>query len=302
MGLEVVLASGEVMQIPAVPKASTGPMLRHLFIGAEGVFGIITRVDMRLFPIPEQRAIVGYLYRRFEDGLAATMEMMDLQLRPMMIDYEEDEPWDEEPAVGKLVPRESPMYLAFDGFREEVAANVARVDELCRRHGGEPAHEAAHHFWEHRHDSAYRWVEQLRTDPDSLGINRATRRWTSTYINVCLPASQVQPYRERAATELAAYRLVVKDAGLWGVPELLSVRFEHQDPESPEAPAELDAGTDLGLRLAHELGGSMEYCHGVGLRLAHMMESEWGAGLGALHALKRALDPQGLLNPGKLGL
>jgi FAD/FMN-containing dehydrogenase len=46
----------------------------------------------------------------------------------------------------------------------------------------------------------------------------------------------------------------------------------------------------------------MEYCHGVGLRLAHMMESEWGAGLQALRRLKQALDPQGLLNPGKLGL
>jgi FAD/FMN-containing dehydrogenase len=95
---------------------------------------------------------------------------------------------------------------------------------------------------------------------------------------------------------------VVKDAGLWGVPELLSVRFEHQDPDSPEAPSELDMGTDLGLRLAHELGGSMEYCHGVGLKLAHLMASEWGAGLEALRRMKQALDPQGLLNPGKLGL
>jgi FAD/FMN-containing dehydrogenase len=165
-----------------------------------------------------------------------------------------------------------------------------------------PDHEGAQEFWDHRHDSAFRWLEQLRTDPNALSTNRAIRRTTSTYINVCLPASQVQRYRERAAAELAPYRLVVKDAGLWGVPELLSVRFEHQEPDAPEAPFELDTGTDLGLRLAHELGGSMEYCHGVGLRLAHLMDSEWGAGLETLRRVKRALDPQGLLNPGKLGL
>jgi alkyldihydroxyacetonephosphate synthase len=46
----------------------------------------------------------------------------------------------------------------------------------------------------------------------------------------------------------------------------------------------------------------MEYCHGVGLKLAHLMETELGAGLGVLRDIKRVLDPEGLLNPGKLGV
>src|SRR5207248_4740373 len=60
LGLEVVLGTGEVVCTRSVPKSSTGPQLRHLFIGAEGVLGLITRVDLRLFTIPESRAIVGY--------------------------------------------------------------------------------------------------------------------------------------------------------------------------------------------------------------------------------------------------
>ncbi len=56
------------------------------------------------------------------------------------------------------------------------------------------------------------------------------------------------------------------------------------------------------LTLAHRMNGAMEYCHGVGLKLGHLMESEMGPAMGTLRALKRALDPVGILNPGKLGL
>ena len=132
-------------------------------------------------------------------------------------------------------------------------------------------------------------------------LNRV-RRWTTAYLNVTLPAGAIQEYRVRAARELARYRLAVKASGLWGIPELLSVKFEHKSPDDARAADEVDAGTDHGLRLAQELGGSMEYCHGVGLRLSHLMDSELGNGLDVLRDLKRALDPQGLLNPGKLGL
>jgi FAD/FMN-containing dehydrogenase len=121
-------------------------------------------------------------------------------------------------------------------------------------------------------------------------------------LNIALPASQILPFRKRAAREIAPYHLAVKASGLWAMPELYSVRFEHQAPGTPHAGDELEAGADLGLRIAQDLGGSMEYCHGVGLRLAHLMEAEHGSGFEALRRIKSALDPDGLLNPGKLAL
>jgi alkyldihydroxyacetonephosphate synthase len=56
------------------------------------------------------------------------------------------------------------------------------------------------------------------------------------------------------------------------------------------------------LTLAQDLGGSMEYCHGVGIRLVHLMERELGAGFQVLKRIKEALDPAGIMNPGKLAL
>ena len=56
------------------------------------------------------------------------------------------------------------------------------------------------------------------------------------------------------------------------------------------------------MMLAQDMGGSMEQCHGVGLRRAHLMEREHGAGLTVMRELKRTLDPNDIMNPGKLGL
>ncbi len=301
LGLEAVLGTGEVVRTRAVPKSSTGPSLRHLFIGAEGVFGIITEIEVRLFPLPERRVLAGYRFPRFESGLQAVNEMMAIQLRPSMIDYEEDEPEAGSLRAGELVDLSSLMFFAFEGFAEEVAAQAQRAAAVCLANRGVELPDAdAQEFWDTRHESAERYVRQR--EEDRLGLERRARPWTSTYLNICLPVSAIQPFRERAAREIAGYRLAVKASGLWGIPELYSVRFEHQAPDDPRAPDELEAGTDLGLRIAQDLGGSMEYCHGVGLRLAHLMEAEHGVGLEVLRRVKAALDPDGLLNPGKLAL
>ncbi len=58
---------------------------------------------------------------------------------------------------------------------------------------------------------------------------------------------------------------------------------------------------DRVLRLAQEMGGAMEYCHGVGLKLGHLVEREWGSSLEVVRRIKRALDPYGIMNPVKLG-
>jgi len=303
LGLEVVLADGCVVRTKAVPKASVGPSLQSLFIGAEGVFGVITEVDVQLFPVPERRELSGYRFANFEAGLRAVVDMFSVALRPSMIDFEEDEPARGTLRLGSLVDLPSPMYLAFEGFAEEVAAQRARADEICLGHGGarlDPTE--VQEFWDTRHSSAERWVRERRADPLGVAQTHRVRRWTSAYVNLSLPVSAILEFRRRAAAALAPCRLAVKASGLWGMPELYSVRFEHQFPDDPRAPDELDRGTDLGLQIAQELGGSMEYCHGVGVRLSHLMASELGTGLELLRRLKQTLDPNGLLNPGKLAL
>ena len=72
--------------------------------------------------------------------------------------------------------------------------------------------------------------------------------------------------------------------------------------ESAGSPDSFAETVDKVLCLAQDMGGTMEYCHGVGLKLAHLAQREWGSGLEAVRSIKRALDPDGIMNPGKLAL
>jgi FAD/FMN-containing dehydrogenase len=108
----------------------------------------------------------------------------------------------------------------------------------------------------------------------------------------------VLAYREQAL-DLCQHRgVAVTQCGIWTRPELFSMVLHN-----PSGHLEILADTvDRLLELAQDVGGSMEYCHGVGVRLAHLLARELNSGTKILSALKRSLDPSSVLNPGKLGL
>jgi alkyldihydroxyacetonephosphate synthase len=85
LGLEVVLPDAQVLRTRAVPKSSTGPDLTQLFIGAEGVFGLITEATLQVFPAPEAHALLAFTFPTFAQGFAAVVEMASVGLRPALL-------------------------------------------------------------------------------------------------------------------------------------------------------------------------------------------------------------------------
>jgi FAD/FMN-containing dehydrogenase len=105
------------------------------------------------------------------------------------------------------------------------------------------------------------------------------------------------------AQEVARRHCVrVQESGLWVQPELFSMRLGAEDSVTPDARLVLEETVEELLRLAQRLGGSMEYTHGVGVKLAPLMAEEHGYGLEVMRQIKQTLDPNNILNPGKLGL
>ncbi len=105
------------------------------------------------------------------------------------------------------------------------------------------------------------------------------------------------------AQEIAGRRGVrVQESGLWVQPELFSMRLGAEDGVTPNARLVLEETVEELLRLAQRLGGSMEYTHGVGVKLAPLMAEEHGYGLEVMRRIKQTLDPNNILNPGKLAL
>jgi FAD/FMN-containing dehydrogenase len=235
----------------------------------------------------------------FSQGFGAVVEMAAVGLRPAVVELNEDYPSfiaapgttaESQPAVT--------LYLGCEGFRELVEAQRGRAYTLCQRQGGKDLGEAAAQaFWHERHRIAERFQRERRHNL-TRGVLDTRPQASFDYIHVALPTSQVLPYRERALAVCQERGITVTQCGIWTRPELFSMALLNQ---SGGAEALADT-VDALLALAQDSGGSMEYCHGIGVRLAHLLERELGEGVQLLRALKQILDPRHVLNPGKWGL
>ena len=287
LGVEAVLPTGEIITTRGVEKASTGPGLHRLFIGAEGCFGIVTRATLRLFPLPQTRVLRSWEFANFATGFAAIQALLDSGVRPGLLEYSDDHP-----TCTADVP--ATLILSFEGRQRVAEAEAAEAASLCATlHGRELPARHAETFWAQRHESGDAYAEARAAGQSWL---RYVRRQPLDYLHVSLPPSAVLDYRHESLALLAEHGLQALQTGLWCHAGLFNIAFTGADA------ATFTAMQMRLLQRCQDKQGAMEYCHGVGVRLASLMAREHGAGLDVLRRLKQCLDPQGLLNPGKLSL
>jgi FAD/FMN-containing dehydrogenase len=285
LGLQVVLPDGEMITTRAVEKTSTGPGLQSLFIGAEGCFGIITRATLRLFQRPPARLLQGWEFSDFAAGFRAVNALLGTGLRPGLMEYSDDNP-----GLDALSP--ATLLMSFEGPQRVAQAEAEEAIQLCQQYHGKllpPGPVQA--FWAQRHELGDAYAAARVT-----GTQWHRRRPPLDYLHVALPPTAVLEYRRQALSLLAARGLHAMETGLWAHAGLFNLVYGGADV------ATLAGVQPVLLRLCQDMQGSMEYCHGVGIRLAPLMAREHGAGLEVLRRLKQHLDPKSILNPGKLGL
>lgn len=289
LGLEAVMADSEILRTRGVQKSSAGIDLNALLIGGEGCFGIITEATVRIFPAPEARLLRGFMFKSFEQGYAAVQEMFLHRLRPALLDFGDDAEKHEAGAV---------LYLGFEGNRDTVEADTSRALSICAQRGGNRLPDGeAEGFFRDRHVIARRFMQNRRQRRER-GRDGIYRDW----IHVALPASKVLGFRSEAAAIIKRRGVGLQESGLWVHPELFSMRLGTEDDGTNQAQLRLEETIEELLRLAQKMGGSMEYTHGIGVKLAPLMAEEHGYGLEIMRQIKKALDPKGILNPGKMGL
>ena len=141
LGLEVVLPNGQVLRTRGVPKSSTGPNLTQLFIGGEGVFGLITEATLQVFPVPEAHASWSLRFPTFAQGFAAVAEMAAIGLRPALMELTEDFPTGEWRDPHRAASGVS-LYLGSEGFQGWLRPNVTvlwrSADDMAVKTSGKP--------------------------------------------------------------------------------------------------------------------------------------------------------------------
>lgn len=293
IALKVVLPSGEIISTARrAKKSSAGYDLTHLFVGAEGTLGIIVELTLRLqgvpeaiaagiCPFPSVRAACDAAILAIQSGLPlARVELLDaLQVRACN-------------AYSKLTLPETPMlFVEFHGTPEGVKEQSARFGEIAAELGGGPFDwttktEDRSRLWQARHD-AY-WA--------SLGLRPGAKGFST---DVCVPISRLAECVEETQADVAETGLIapivghVGDGNFHVLPLIMM--------EDPEELARGKAFVDRLVKRALAMEGTCTGEHGVGQSKMKYLDEEHGPGaLDLMRTLKRAIDPAGIMNPGKI--
>jgi len=291
--LEIVLPTGELIRTRHVARSSAGPRLFDLFTGAEGVFGIVTRVTLKVRPLPEARLFRGVSFPTIHDGLRAVREFYRAHLVPAVIRlYEEQEAQRLYAAAG--VSSQRPLLvLGCEGLADIAETELRRLLEISRRHGGEDLGPDLGNAWE-KHRFNAEWLEHGNAGAGKMAdaIDVAAD-WENLPV---LYDRLIGALRSICSTAWAHYSHFTAHGG-----SIYFIIFIDA-PDRALALERYQRAWQTAMDHALAVGGSTSHHHGVGLLRQRFMERELGGERIVLQRIKQALDPDGILNPRKLGL
>jgi FAD/FMN-containing dehydrogenase len=175
---------------------------------------------------------------------------------------------------------------------------LEKADLIISECGGKRLNDGvARGFWDHRHDIALTYKQRI-----SSSLPEEEPRTKYDYVHISLPASKIIGFRAELLKTAREGGVNVLEVGLWQGPELLSLVLSARAANPKVATRKLWRTSNMIIQRAQDSGGAMEFCHGVGMKLAHLMEREHGLGLEVMRRLKKAVDPLGVMNPGKASL
>jgi D-lactate dehydrogenase (cytochrome) len=293
LALTVVLPNGDVVKTAQrAKKSSAGYDLTHLFIGSEGTLGIITEITLRLHGIPEAisagvcqfpsvKAACDAVIATIQIGVpVARIELLDqMQVRALNL-------------YSKLGLPETPMLLLeFHGSDANVQEQAGRFGEIAAEYGGGKFEWATKpedrtKLWQARHDAHWS-VRALRPGANSISTD------------VCVPISRLAECVEETQRDIAEMGLLAPIVGHVGDGNFHCLPLV--DTDDPKEVATVQAFIDRLVKRAIAMNGTSTGEHGVGQKKMKYLEAEHGApAVELMRTLKRAIDPQNIMNPGKI--
>lgn len=290
VGLEVVLANGTVVLTGGAPAAATGPDLTQLIVGCEGTLGVITNVWLKAHPLPasEQRAV--YVFDIFEQGVEACRTTMRAGATPAVLRLY-DGP---ESARGRGGDGTSCTLLVLDeGDARLVDATMSIVADACAAAGGVSGDVELVEAWmQHRNDtSALQGLTRKGFVVDTMEIAAPWSKLGGIF-DAVRQAMLAVPHARAATCHLSHS---------YSDGACLYFTFA-ATPPADDVESTYVAMWDAGTLTVLANGGNLSHHHGVGLNRSRFVAKALGEGHTVLQQLKDTLDPNGILNPGKLGL
>jgi D-lactate dehydrogenase (cytochrome) len=293
LGLTVVTAQGKVIRTGGrAKKSSAGYDLTRLFVGSEGTLGIITEVTVKLYPVPEAMSAAVCNFPSLRDAVSTVIESIQLGVPVARSEFLDPITIRAINAHSHTSLREAPtLFFEFHGSESSVKDQAEIVQEIARSKGVQDFEWATQpedrtRLWNARHN-AYFACLQLR--PGCRAISTDT----------CVPISRLADSITGARAILDTAHFPTALLGHVGDGNFHAVLLI--DPENPQEVAEAERLNDEIVRLAIAMDGTCTGEHGIGLhKIGFLVEEAGEDAIDLMRGIKRAFDPDGLLNPGKI--
>jgi D-lactate dehydrogenase (cytochrome) len=292
LALTVVLADGRVIRTARrARKSAAGYDLTRLFIGSEGTLGIITELSVRLYGIPEAISAAVCGFPTLEDAVNTVILTIQNGIPVARIELLDETQIAAINKYSKLDYKVSPtLFFEFHGTVAGVAEQAEAVEAIAGEHGGADfrwatAPEDRSKLWQARHDAYYA----------ALALRPGSKGWAT---DVCVPISRLAECISETKRDLAGSSIPSALVGHVGDGNFHIVFMI--DPNRPEEIAEASRLNDSMVARALAMEGTSTGEHGVGYGKMEHLVSEIGEGVSVMRAIKRALDPANILNPGKI--
>jgi D-lactate dehydrogenase (cytochrome) len=293
LSLKVVLADGRVIETAnRARKSAAGYDLTRLFVGSEGTLGIIVEVTVRLYPQPEAVSAAICNFPDLDTAVRSVIEIIQMGIPVARVEFMDTGAVRATNRYSHLSLRESPLLLfEFHGSPASVREQAESVQQITHEHGGldfewADKPEDRSRLWTARHNAYFAGL-QLRP-----GCRSSTT-------DVCVPISRLAECVGQTARDLDGARFPYTIVGHVGDGNFHVLML--LDPEDPGEWAESEAINQRLVERALAMQGTCTGEHGVGLHKQAFMRAEHGQdALDVMAAVKTALDPRNILNPGKI--
>lgn len=292
LGLTVVMADGRMIKTGGrARKSSAGYDLTRLFVGSEGTLGIITEITLKLYPVPEAISAAVCGFKTLEGAINTVIATIQSGIPIARIELVNDVQIDAINKYSRLdYPLQPTLFLEFHGSTAGVREQVDTVGDIARDFGGGAFQWATRtedrsRLWQARHDAAHA-AQALRPGANMIATD------------VCVPISRLADCILETAKDLAAHGVKAPIVGHVGDGNFhVILHYDENDPQENQLVKKLNE------RLVHRalgMGGTCTGEHGIGMGKLDFLIEEHGEAVNVMRRIKKALDPENILNPGKI--
>ncbi|MCW2237726.1 FAD-binding oxidoreductase [Azospirillum canadense] len=292
LGLTVVLADGRIIRTGGrARKSAAGYDLTRLFVGAEGTLGIVTEVTLRLYGIPEAISAAVCPFKDIRGAVDTVIQTIQTGIPVARIELLDEVQMDAVNKYSKLDYAVAPtLFFEFHGTAAGVQEQAEMVAAIAAENCGTEFAWATHpedrsKLWQARHDGYYA----------ALALRPGSKGWPT---DVCVPISRLADCILETKKDIAESYLLAPLVGHVGDGNFHLVYVV--DPDKPEELAEAKRLNDRMVDRALAMGGTCTGEHGIGYGKMEFLEKEAGEAFAVMGELKRAFDPDNLMNPGKV--